>query len=394
MYLIVNGKLVFEDRIAEGYELLLKDGRIEKIAPAGVIKRGGAAVIDACGGYVSAGFIDIHSDYIEHMAAPRPTSILDFKMAIREIEKQLINQGVTTMFHSLSLMKDSLFTPQKIRTAENVKKMIENIDAVNKTNKLINHRFHARFEVDNLDYVHELIYYLKQRKVHLLSFMDHTPGQGQYRDLEKYLEILQGYMDISDADLQEHIQECRKKEKVDLSTLMHIAEIARLNQITVASHDDDSEQKLDLIKQIGATISEFPVSLEVAWAAKKRGLYTMAGAPNVLLGGSHAGNLSAVEGIMKGCIDILCSDYYPASLLHAVFTMHKKYGLNLVDMMKLVTLNPAKAVGISDEYGSLTERKVGDVIVIETTDDDFPVITTVFVEGRLISTLHYSAKGA
>ncbi|MBA1335510.1 MAG: Alpha-D-ribose 1-methylphosphonate 5-triphosphate diphosphatase [Firmicutes bacterium] len=389
MYLISNGKLVFEDRIAENYELLIKNGRINKIAPAGEIKKDGLEVIDARGGYVSPGFIDIHSDYIEHMAAPRPASILDFKMAVREIEKQLINQGVTTMYHSLSLMKDSFFTPKKIRNAENVKKLVETIEEINGKSNLIHHKFHARYEIDNVDHVEYLLNYIKQRKIHLLSFMDHTPGQGQYRNLEIYKEIIKGYEDMNDDEIEIHIKEYQNKQKLDLDTIGTIARIAGEYNVPVASHDDDTVEKLDLVRSYGTVISEFPITIEVARAAKERGMYTAAGAPNVLLGGSHTGNLSAAEAIEQGCIDILCSDYYPASLLHAVFLLHKKYGRNLVDMFKLVTVNPAKAVGISEEYGSLSEGRKGDIIIIEKTEEDFPVITAVFVDGRLISKLNY-----
>jgi alpha-D-ribose 1-methylphosphonate 5-triphosphate diphosphatase len=116
LYLLSNGKLVLEDRVADNYELLIEEGRIRRIAPRGGIDKTGLYVIDAQGGYIAPGFIDIHSDYIEHMASPRPTSVLDFKMAIKEVEKQLVNQGITTIYHSLSLYKESFFTPKKIRT--------------------------------------------------------------------------------------------------------------------------------------------------------------------------------------------------------------------------------------------------------------------------------------
>ncbi|MBS4032123.1 MAG: phosphonate metabolism protein PhnM [Clostridiales bacterium] len=389
MYLIKNGQLVFENKIAQNHDMLIADGKICKIAPAGVIKVDGADVIDARGGYVAPGFIDIHSDYIEHMAAPRPTTVLDFQMAAREIEKQLINQGVTTMYHSLSLMKDSYFTPQKIRTPENVKKLIDMIEKIDGQSKLIHHKFHARFEIDNVDQVQLLCDFIMQNKIHLLSFMDHTPGQGQYRNLENYCDIMKGYKDMNNTELEQHIQEYQDKEKLDWDTISTIAALAQKHHIAVASHDDDSVEKLDVVKSFGTTISEFPITMEVAKAAQAKNMYTTAGAPNVLLGGSHAGNLSAAEAIGQGCIDILCSDYFPASLLHAVFHLHNHYGLNLAELFQLVTINPAKAVGISREYGSLAEGKQGDVIIIDNAEDEFPVITAVFVDGRLVSTLNY-----
>ena len=118
-------------------------------------------------------------------------------------------------------------------------------------------------------------------------------------------------------------------------------------------------------------------------------MYTIAGAPNVLLGGSHSGNLSAEEAIRNGVIDILCSDYYPAAMLHAIFSLTEKQGQKLAEMIKLVTLNPAKAVKMEQEIGSIREGKKADLLIIEKLADGFPVITGVFVDGKLIQKTNY-----
>jgi alpha-D-ribose 1-methylphosphonate 5-triphosphate diphosphatase len=396
MYLITNGKIVLEDTILDHYELLIKDEIIADIAPQGEISRAGLQVIDAKGGYVAPGFIDIHSDYIEHMAAPRPASVLDFKMAIREVEKQLVNQGITTMYHSLSLIsldRDSVvFTANKIRTPENVQKLIELIEETNAGSCLIHHKFHARYELDNTDKVDYLLNFIKRNKIQLLSFMDHTPGQGQYRDLAIYKEMVKGYREMRDEEIEKNINEEQNIEKLDLEAIMYIAKIAREHGVVVASHDDDTIEKLDLVQSFGTAISEFPITMEVAKAAKQKNMHTVAGAPNVLLGGSHSGNLSAAEAISAGCIDILCSDYYPASLVHAVFLLHSKHQQELVDMFKLVTINPAQAVGIAKEYGSLVTGKKADVIIIGKVEADFPAVTAVFVDGKLVSQLNYRQR--
>jgi len=392
MYLIQNGVLILEDRVASDCDLVIAGDRIIRIARQGDIEPEGFTVIDAHGGYVAPGFIDIHSDYIEHMASPRPSSVLDFKMAIKEVEKQLVNQGITTMYHSLSLYKDSIFTPKKIRTADNVKKLACLIDELNRSTTLINHRFHARYEIDNVDGVPFLLSHLEERRVHLLSFMDHTPGQGQYRDLEAYRETVQGYRNLTGVELDRHIAEARSKEKLDLATILQISKVAIANGVTLASHDDDSLAKLDFVKSMGTSISEFPVSLMVAQGAKERGMFTVAGAPNVLLGGSHSGNLSAKEAIAAGCIDILCSDYYPASLLHAIFLLHKELKYSLAELFKLITLNPAHALNLSKDYGSLAAGKKADLVIIQHDQEDFPMITSVLVDGKLVSQLHYARR--
>ena len=128
--------------------------------------------------------------------------------------------------------------------------------------------------------------------------------------------------------------------------------------------------------------------MDVAEYAKKEGMFTIAGAPNILLGGSHAGNLNAADAIKAGCVDILCSDYYPAAMLHSVFILNEKYNMDLCEMFKLITLNPAKAVKMDKLIGSIKEGKKADVLIIEK-EKDLPVITSVFVDGKLISKINY-----
>lgn len=391
MYLITNGRIVTEDSILIGYDLVVKEDRIFKIVPHDRQETfGDLQIIDGAGGYITAGFIDIHSDYIETMAAPRPTCLMDFQMSIREAEKQLVSHGITTMFHSLSLFKDSEYKRKPIRDPENVRKFANLIDKTQTGRHLIRHRFHARFEIDNLKEVDTLKGYIQEKKIHLLSFMDHSPGQGQYRDLQVYRDMVKSYNDLEDQEIDKMIFRHQAKEKVTLDGMKEIAELASDAGIALASHDDDSVEKLELVQGLGVTISEFPITMEVAQKAKEKGMFTMAGAPNVLLGGSHSGNLSAAEAIQTNNIDILCSDYYPPALLHAVFTLHERYGLNLVDVFKLVTLNPAKAVAVDHEIGSIKVGKKADILIIETIDKDYPVITSVMVNGEIKQKTHYT----
>ncbi|MFJ7729071.1 phosphonate metabolism protein PhnM [Neobacillus sp. NPDC097160] len=390
MYLITNGKIVTEAAILEGFDLLIKEDRIEQIAFRGEIPvEETMEVIDAAGGFISPGFIDLHSDYIENMAAPRPTSLMNFHLSLREAEKELIAHGITTMFHSLSLFKFTEYAYKPIREPENVRKFIDLIEQSHTNSHLVRHRFHARFEIDNVDEVDNLKSYIAEKKVHLISFMDHTPGQGQYRDLEVYRHTVKGYNDISDAEIDRIITKHLTKEKVAIEAMQEIAQAAAENHIAIASHDDDSLEKLELVKSLGAQISEFPITMEIAKKAKEQGMYTVAGAPNVLLGGSHSGNLSAAEAIREKAIDILCSDYYPAAMLHSIFELHQIYDLDLAQMFKLVTINPAKAVNLDHEIGSIKEGKKADLLIIEKIQPDFPVITAVMVDGKLIQKTNY-----
>ncbi|WP_449355082.1 phosphonate metabolism protein PhnM [Virgibacillus natechei] len=393
MYIIHNGKVITEEAIREGHAVITQGETIQGIIPEGEISSfQEAELIDANGGYISPGFIDIHSDYIETIASPRPTSMMDFDISLREAEKILISHGITTMFHSLSFYREDVFNHKPMRRPENVQRMVDAIDRTHQDLHLIRHRLHARFEMDNLDEVHQLIQNIEDDKVHLLSFMDHTPGQGQYRDLEVYRETLQGYRELSDNDVQTIIKERQTSEVITMEKVKEIVALAMNKGIAVASHDDDNIQKLELVKSFGTTISEFPITLEVAKKARELGLATIVGAPNVLLGGSHSGNLAAAEAIAHHCADILCSDYYPAALLHAIFDLHEKHGNDLHHMFMMVTQNPAKAVQMDDEIGSIRMGKKADLLVIERMEDGYPMLTKTMVNGSLITTTNYRRK--
>jgi alpha-D-ribose 1-methylphosphonate 5-triphosphate diphosphatase len=388
-FILTNGRVVTPERVLDDHELFISGRTIVDVRKAGSPVPDGATVVDARGGFITPGFIDIHSDYIEHMAAPRPSSVMDFGMSLREAEKELVTHGITTMFHSLSIFQFSEFLPNPLRTPENTKKFADLIESTHSSRHLIRHRFHARFEIDNIARVDELSGYIDARQVHLVSFMDHTPGQGQYRDLEKYRTILKSYRNLNDEGIDEIIRQSQSREKITLEGLRRVADLARTRGIAVASHDDDTPEKVRLVHGIGVTVSEFPITMESAWEARRLGMFTTAGAPNVILGGSHAGNISATAAVLEGAVDILCSDYYPAALLHAVFFLIDRHGLDPAAVFKLVTANPARAVRMDDMIGSLEPGRRADVLVINRDSGKFPVITDAFVDGYPTLQFHY-----
>ena len=390
MIIIHNGQLVLEEAIVEGFAVLVDGEQIQGIIhEIEIDDYPNVQKIDANGGYISPGFIDIHSDYIESLVSPRPTSMMDVHLSLREAEKILIDNGITTMFHSLSFYREDVFTHKPMRYPENVQRLVDAIHETEQKAHLIRHRLHARFEIDNLDEVDRLVRNVKAGKVHLLSFMDHTPGQGQYRDLEVYRETLKGYRDLTEDELTSIIEERRQSPVLTMERLKEVADLVHDYGIALASHDDDDVDKIELVKDIGTTISEFPITLEVAKKAKEAGLLTVVGAPNILLEGSHSGNLSAATAIAEECADILCSDYYPSAILHAVFAMHEQHGLDLHQMFQMATRNPAQAVNLNHEIGSIKPGLKADLIIIEKLSDGYPTVTTSIVNGLIASTTHY-----
>lgn len=390
MTIIDNGIIVAPEGLLEGWSILLEGDRILGLELTEAANHSSPDErLNAAGAYIMPGFIDIHADYIEHMAAPRPTSLMNFSLALRESERELAAHGITTMFHSLSFYKDGDFGHNPIRRPENTARLMELVHQSHSRQHLIRHRFHARFEIDNTDRVEELTRYLREGKINLLSFMDHTPGQGQFRDLEIYRNTLKGYRSLSESELDALITDIQARERLTIEDIAELAGIAIEHGVAVASHDDDTKEKVALVKAFGTGISEFPITLEIAREARNIGMHTVAGAPNVLLGGSHSGNLSAAEAIRDGAVDILCSDYYPAAILHAIFVMHREHGLPLHELVKLATINAAQAVGMGKDFGSIEAGKKADLLIVDQLEDHFPVVTSVLVDGRLILQTSY-----
>lgn len=390
MFILTNGTIVTEKEMLKHHAIVVENDIISKIIHENEVEQyPDAVVINANGGYISPGFVDIHSDYIETIVSPRPNSIMDMTLGLRESERILMTHGITTIFHSLSYYGDDKYSHKAIRNPENVQKCVNAINDSHQSQHLIRHRLHARFEIDCLDQLPVLIENIKDDKVHLLSFMDHTPGQGQYRNLEIYKQIMRGYRNMTEQEADTLIESQIEKEKITLDQIEEICKLALERNIAVASHDDDEVEKLKLVKSYGTTISEFPITLDVAKAAKAIGLQTIAGAPNILLGGSHSGNLSAAEAIQARVIDIICSDYYPPAMLHGIFEMNNKYEEDLHYLFQLVTINPARAVNLGHLIGSIEENKKADLLIIEQMDDGYPTITTTMVDGKVIMQTNY-----
>lgn len=391
MKLITNGNIVLEHEILQGHAIVVEDKLIKAIVKENEVDQYGPfdEVFNAHGGMIMPGFIDVHSDHIEAMIAPRSGSTMDFKLALYEFEKECCAHGITTMFHSISIMnQDERKTKKPMRERENVEKLMDVIDDTHSTLHLIHNRFHMRFEIDAIAQYDMMVDFLRQGKIHLISFMDHTPGQGQYKNIEVYRNYIAFAQDVTLQQADQQIEQLINQERLTIDKIHEAAKVAKQMNIAIASHDDDTCEKLKMVQSFGSTISEFPITLEVAKKAKEDGMLTVLGAPNVLLGGSHSGNLSAQLAIEENACDILTSDYYPASLLHSIYYMVDK-GQKLEDMVAKVTINPARATKIDHLTGSIEVGKIADLLIVMDLPNKLPGITHVFVNGQCIQKNHY-----
>jgi alpha-D-ribose 1-methylphosphonate 5-triphosphate diphosphatase len=208
------------------------------------------------------------------------------------------------------------------------------------------------------------------RQVHLISIMDHTPGQGQYRDIEAYVKFAVEWSKRTGENLDEeavrtHIEHAQTRPKA-WDVVRDIARLANQHGVVLASHDDDTTEKVALMHELGVALSEFPVSWDAAQFARDRGIHVAMGAPNALQGRSLSGNLSAAEAVEAGLVDTLATDYYPASMLHAAFAFVERGVMPSHQAIRLVSQNPADALGLTDR-GRVIEGARADLVFVETT---------------------------
>lgn len=371
---IEDCRAVVPSGVIEGASVYIRDGIIEEVSLSAI--RGRTKRVQADGLYLLPGFVDIHSDAIEREISPRPNVFFPVNIALFELDKRLATSGITTIFHSLSFSEGEI----GIRSNRTVYDIIKEINRL-KSAFSINTMVHARYEITDDGAMAYLKKLMRDRQINLLSIMDHTPGQGQFREIASYKHYFGNMYNKTEAELDKIIeQKMESKGRVN-GNVEELIRTCRQSGVPMASHDDDSPEKMGWLKENGIDISEFPVNMEALEAAQGVGIKVCLGAPNVLRGNSQANNLSARDAIINGCGDILCSDYTPMTMLHAVFTLVDLNILPLSEAVKMTSLNPARAVGIGIETGSIEEGKKADMILVDTKDE-VPTVIRTFVSGN------------
>ncbi len=376
---ISNVRLVLPDRVIERGAFSIVEDKI------GEIVEGNAPVQDAIDGMgltAIPGLIDLHGDMLEREIEPRPRALFPVEFAAHELDKRLAATGITTAFAAVAFA----WRKTDLRTQENAVRIIETLNKMKHT-MLTDCRIHARFEVTNLDTVPVLDDMLRRGLVDLVSIMDHTVGQGQYSDTTRYVTFLREWLGFTDEQLvpiQERITEKAVEVQAtprDWNVVEQIINTALAYGIPISAHDDDTVEKVEAQAKMGVTMSEFPVNLSAAQAARDHNMHVIMGAPNAYRGESNTGNLSAMDAIRAGVVDILASDYIPGAMLHVVWKIAKLGILSLPDALRLVTANPADAMGMKDR-GRLMPDHLADVVLVE--ESEFPRVRATFRNGRVI----------
>jgi len=370
VFIITNARIVTPKKIVEG-SLVIKNGKIVEITEE---NKKSENVIDAGGKYLLPGLVDIHGDDLERKISPRPHTNFPIDFALINLDRKTAACGITTKLHAIAYFEDELKGRHPIKSRE-----ILNILNKLKDKLLVNNYIHARCEISSD--ISSILQIIGDPLVKLVSVMDHTPGQGQFKNIEDYKTYHKRIYGLEDYEIEEILD--KKKNHNKMTNLRRVLDRAHRFNLPVASHDDDTVEKVEFFYSLGVNISEFPVTLEAAKRAKNLGMFVSMGAPNVVRGKSSLGNLSAIEAIKHGLVDILCSDYYPECMLYAPFILERKGLMSLNEAVNLVSLNPAKAIGIDKEVGSIDIGKRADLIIVDLIDG-IPVVEKTIVNGNIV----------
>ena len=374
--LIRNAQLVLPARVIENGWLLIEDERILALGESTSCPDHEDTIVDAVGKTLVPGIIDLHCDAIERLVMPRPDIYFDLPIALQEADWLLAGCGITTEFHAVSL-DDGEFGVRSTTFARDLYRVVHE-----GSDWLVRHKIHARVELTSQDGSDVAAGMIEQRQVNLVSLMDHSPGQGQYRTEQSFRDYVIRKGNKSSEDIDILIAVKREQAAHVNKRIERIANLAHEASLALATHDDDSAEKVAQWPRLGVTVSEFPTTFEAARQARDLGLAVCMGAPNVLRGKSSGGNMSAIEAIQAGVVNVLCSDYYPSAMLGAIYKLVKRSILPLPEATALVTLNPARAVGLSNEYGSLEVGKIADLIIVNTDTYGVPRVQHMFVAGK------------
>lgn len=358
---ISDFRVVLADRVIERGSIRVEAGKIAEIADTPVV----GAELFGDGLLLLPGFVDMHGDMVEREVEPRPNVPMPLELGLRDLDRRLAVAGITTAYAAVSFSPSSTYG--HLRSYEHTSAIIRALKSMG-PQLLVDHRVHARFEITFPKALSVIEALIAEGAVDLISLTDHTPGQGQYRDIERHVEKMVRERGLSREEasqsIAKRIEERTQPAEIMAQTLSAISETCRAHGVALASHDDDTPAKVALMQDLGAAISEFPVTLEAACEARARGLATAMGAPNALRGQSYSGNLSARQAHAEGVLDILASDYHPSAILPAILELAKADPAGLAGATRLSTLNPAKALGLSDR-GEIALGKQADFVIAD-----------------------------
>jgi alpha-D-ribose 1-methylphosphonate 5-triphosphate diphosphatase len=373
---LTNATLILADRLQKG-TIVIRDDRIAEVSDT---TSHISSAIDLGGDYLLPGIVDVHTDNLERQVQPRANARWPSRSAFLSHDAQTAAAGVTTVLDALCL-GDLGFDVERIKTFQDG---MRDIDALADTGLMKSEHFlHLRCEMPAMDVFDLVDPVADHPRVRMLSFMDHSPGVGQYANMEFYRSIrrkagmTEDQIDARIAKLTDQRAKYRRPNREKL-----LARVKHLD-ISLASHDDQTLENIAENVADGIMISEFPVRMEAAKAAHAAGMTVIAGAPNIVRGGSHSGNVSAADMVQEGVVDAFASDYVPAALIEAAFLAPSRCGITLPAAVAMITAAPAAMARLPDR-GRLEAGLRADILHVAPFGD-LPVVRQVWRAGQRIA---------
>lgn len=354
--IFANAKLILNDDVING-SLVITDGVITDIDSGTTVSKD---AIDVQGDYLAPGLVELHTDNLERHLSPRPKVDWPYRAAILAHDRELAGTGITTVFDAIRV--GSIVSGTSKRYGKYARQMADEIHTLREAELLrISHHIHLRAEICSETLVDEFAEFTAKDRIGIVSMMDHTPGQRQFTDLSKFETYIRGKYPFGDQEYRDYVDFLYELQS-QFGASHEAATVKAAQQLgaTLASHDDTTADQVAASQAYGVKMAEFPTTVAAAQACHAHGIATIMGAPNLIRGGSHSGNVAAAELAQLDRLDILSSDYVPSGLLMAAVQLGDLWG-DLPRGIATVTARPAQAVGMTDR-GSLRIGQRADVI--------------------------------
>ena len=373
-----NAMLVLRDQVTRG-SLLVRDGVIVDVTPGGSAVKGG---VDCNSDYLAPGLVELHTDNLERHIQPRPKVDWPHRAAILAHDREMAGTGITTVFDAIRV--GSILSDGGARYGKYARRLADQVIEMRDAGALkISHHIHLRAEVCSETLEDELEEFGPADKVGIVSLMDHTPGQRQFRDLAKFENYVRSKKGMEADVFAQHVQRLYDLQSRfgGRHTAAAVAAAARYGA-TLASHDDTTMEQVETSAGQGVRIGEFPTTLEAAQTCRRVGIATVMGAPNLVRGSSHSGNVAAGALAENGLLDILSSDYVPAALLQGAVMLAQGWG-DMARAIATVTHTPARAAGLTDR-GALAVGQRADLVRFGVLSG-VPLVQGVWCQGARVA---------
>lgn len=375
---IINARIIGRDSELQTGSLLARDGVIAEVETGNLALRG---AVDFSGDYLLPGLVELHTDNLEKHFAPRPGVRWPGRLAVISHDAQIAAAGITTVLDAIAVgdVRDGAVRMEILRD------MIAAIADSQKGGMLrAEHLLHLRCEISFKDLMALVEPMTDLSWLKLVSVMDHTPGQRQFVNADKYRQYYQGKFGLSDEAMDRFMaDQISAAAAHGAQNRRDLVALCRAKGLPLASHDDATAEHVAEAAADGMVVAEFPTTHEAAALSRRHGMKVMMGGPNLVRGGSHSGNISAHSLAEKGELDIVSSDYVPASMLQSAFQLPQQIpGISLPQAIAMVSANPADAIGLTDR-GAVEVGKRADLLRVSVIDG-MPVVRSVWRAGTRV----------